>query len=122
MWHVRIVLVQLPQILCGIIRAAAAERSDTEIVAELAEGDSIVAAVEKWSADAVVIGLPEGARVEQACGELLAAQPRTKVLGVTDAGRQVLLCELRPTTTALGQLSPHGLVEAIRNVVHPMSC
>ncbi len=105
--------------LCDIIRTAAAEHVDIEIVAQVEEGDSIVAAVGEFRADAVVIGLPKGAPVERASEELFAAHPRTKVLGVADAGRRVVLCELQPETTTLGELSPEGLVEAIRDAVRP---
>jgi hypothetical protein len=48
------------------------------------------------------------------CRELMAANPRVKVLAVAGDGRRVFLHELRPQTVALGEVSPAGLIDAIR--------
>ena len=49
-----------------------------------------------------------------ACAELLAEQPRTKVLGIEAVAGNAYLYELRPERTPIGAVAPEDIVSAIR--------
>ena len=63
--------------------------------------------------DVVVIGLKESEKPETV-EDLLARYPYARVLGIAGDGRRAYMHELRPHRVALGELSPHQLIEAIR--------
>jgi hypothetical protein len=66
----------------------------------------------------VIIGL--GDQAIPAAGETLLRQlPAVHVLGVTRNRGQGFLYEMRPQRLPLGELSPEGLVTAIRSAADP---
>jgi hypothetical protein len=68
--------------------------------------------------DVVLVG---GNDSEPAAGALalLTRWPRTCVLMITARGHQVLMYQLVPRSTELGEMSPGELIHAIRYAVHP---
>jgi len=61
----------------------------------------------------VIVGL-DAAELPVVCEELVTSHPQIKVLAVAGDGRGAFLYELRPQTSSLGEVSPQGLVDAIR--------
>ncbi len=102
--------------LSDIIEKVVTEHPDMEVVGGLADRGSLVKAAAETGADVVILGLRDS-ELPAACEDLVVAQPRSKVLAVTLDGRRAFLYELRPHTSALGEISPQGLVDAIRAAV-----
>ena len=99
--------------LGGIVESIVAAQHDMEVVARLDARASLAEAAVGLSADVVIVGL-EAAELPMVCEELVLAHPQIKVLAVAGEGRGVFLYELRPQTSPLGEVSPQGLVDAIR--------
>ena len=66
--------------------------------------------------DVVIAGVNNSEPGERARA-LLARWPRSHVLIITARGEQVVLYELQPQSTDLGEISPTRLVQAIRSAV-----
>jgi hypothetical protein len=98
----------MPGLLSDIVRHAVLAQTDMALVAA-----PRVRGLALGEADVVVVGLPTARQAEE-CSRLLYANPTAKVVAIgTDDGRASLY-ELTPQCVALGDLSPEGLVEAIR--------
>jgi DNA-binding NarL/FixJ family response regulator len=72
------------------------------------------AAVKKTRADVVILNEP-AIGPPQNYQELLYSRPPLGVLSITSDGRQFFLHKLRPVRTALGEVSPDSLVQAIQS-------
>jgi DNA-binding NarL/FixJ family response regulator len=113
----RIVLVDMPRILREIIEQAVGGEPDLELVQARSE-PGLRAAVESSGADFVISGADyDFAEVAR----LLEERPRLRVLAVTGDGREGFLYELRPTRTALGEVSRQTIVNAIRGAHYTTS-
>lgn len=84
-----------------------------EIAGDLPSSTGMLAAAAQTRPNVVVLGVRE-ARLPDDCRSLLEAFPRVRVLAVVDDGRRAFVYELRPQETALGEVSPEGLLDAIR--------
>jgi DNA-binding NarL/FixJ family response regulator len=104
--------------LCDIITDIVERQRDMYVVRVLETRDGLLAAAEASPADVVILGLFDST-LPHVCNELLAAHPKMKVLAVVGNGRRLFLHELQPQTVALGEVSPRGLIEAIRAAVRP---
>jgi DNA-binding NarL/FixJ family response regulator len=113
LWRIRILLVELPRILRDIISDVVAQERDMEVVRVLETRDALLTAVQESPADVVILGLADTA-LPEVCDELVGAHPQMKVLAVAGDGRGVFLHELRPQTLSLGEVSPQGLIDAVR--------
>jgi DNA-binding NarL/FixJ family response regulator len=109
----RILLVEMPRMLCDIITDVVASQPDMVVVGELPERADLLPAVNRTRADVVVLGLPDS-DLPNECGPLFDAHPRSRLLGVAADGRRAFLYELRPQRIPLGEVSPQGLLDAIR--------
>ena len=113
MTPIRVLLVGMAPILRDIVRQAVERQEDMEVVAEAAEGHRLRAEVEGSGAGVVIVGLEDADAVE-ACAAVVAERPATKVLGLEADGRRGILYALRVPRVALDDLSPEGLVAAVR--------
>ncbi len=104
--------------LCDIIAHAIASESDMEVVGEVAGRAHLGATAQATEADVVILQL-DSLELPTECGALFDARPRIKLLGVAADGRRTFLYDLQPQRTALGEVSPQRLVEAIRAAVRP---
>ena len=98
-----------------IVRETVTATADMDVVGEL-EGDTpISAAIRQFAPDAVVV---DSAHPELRAGAgsiLTAAAGGLRLLTVEASGRESFLYTLRPVKTALGELSPERLLDAIRD-------
>jgi len=99
----------LSDIITGLVRT----QDDMVVVGVVEPGVNLLAAL--WAArpDIVILGLDD-ASAGPVSQRLLSLWPDLKVMGVSADGRSGCLYELRPHRVPLGDLSAHGLVEAIR--------
>jgi DNA-binding NarL/FixJ family response regulator len=93
------------------------EQPDIEIVGELDDPLGLLLAAGRTHADVVILGLND-AEFPGVSTHLLSEYPHIKILGVTEDGRRAYLYELRPQKVAVGEVSPQGLLKAIRSAVH----
>jgi hypothetical protein len=77
------------------------------------EPDEILAAVRERDVRVVLLPLADD-ELPALGGQLLAAKPSLKVLGITEQGRAASLFELKPVRRPLGELSAQGLADAVR--------
>jgi chemotaxis response regulator CheB len=112
--RIRVLVVKVPGILGEIITSIVANEPDMEIVGDVADYRELLPMTRTTSADAVIIGLENG-ELPGVCEELLDERPRVTLLGVHGDGRHAFVYALRPERVPIGDVSPAGLVEAIRS-------
>ena len=109
---IRILISQMAPLLADIIAPIVAAQPDMRIVGR-AEGDAnLVKAAERCRADVIILG--QGPSTERRYDELLYSCSHLKIIELVDEGRSGLLFELRPQRVLLGEMSPPGLLDAIR--------
>ncbi len=113
MRRTRIVLAGISRMLSDIITDVVTSQADMEMVGMVADPGMLATTVAEADADVVVLGVPD-AELPSEYTMLLGARPQTRLLGVSGDGRRAFLYELRPHRSALGEVSPQALVEAIR--------
>lgn len=114
MRRIRILLAGMPRMLLDMITDIVALHAEMMIAGRMQDTADLRAAVKKARADIVILNEP-------AIGpppnyeELLYSRPHLGVLSITSDGRQFFLHKLRPVRTALGEVSPDSLVQAIQS-------
>ena len=111
--RIRILLAEVPRLLREIIESVVAGQGDMSIVGVIATREPVIAALEETPADVVIVGL----RNEETAADLtpiLYERPRVKLLAISRDGGSTTVYELRPFSVPLIDVSPTGLVDAIR--------
>ena len=114
MRRIRILLAGMPQILADLITDIVALHPEIMIAGKTQDTADIRAAVRKIRADVVILNEPAIGQSEDR-QELLYSRPRLGVLSISSDGRQFSVHELRPVRTALGEVSPESLIQAIQS-------
>ncbi len=99
--------------LSDIVADTIGNQTDMDVVGELRTRAGLQAGVRDAFADVVIMGLDD-LDLPSECLALFDAYPTIRVLGVSSDGRSASLYELRPHRLPLGEVSPDGLVQAIR--------
>lgn len=99
--------------LSDIIRDIVKGQADMDLVGAVSDLKTLPATVVATDADVVVAGLPNADLPEDYL-PLFHTKPRVRLLGVSADGRRGFLYVLRPQWSELGELSPSGLIDAIR--------
>jgi DNA-binding NarL/FixJ family response regulator len=118
---IRVLLAGLPRMLRDIVATVLASQADIVVVGTVPEMEDLAHATGLSNANIIVLGL-EGAELPAACTELLCAHPSVTVLGVTGDGRQAIRLRMRPERAEIGEVSPQGLVDAIRAAASSNIC
>jgi DNA-binding NarL/FixJ family response regulator len=113
--RVRILIGEMPQMLRDIVEDTVRLQPDMELV-NWRGGRDFATAVKRGQAEVVIVG-GRGQEGPAAHERLLLEDPRLKVLVVSEDGRAAHLLELRQVPIA--EVSPQGLVDAIREAVAP---
>lgn len=100
--------------LSDIITDIVTSQPDMEMVGTVTDGAAAAVTVSETDADVIVLGLPD-AELPSEYAALLSARPQTRLLGVSGDGRRAFLYEVRPHRSALGEVSPEALIDAIRS-------
>ena len=114
---IRILLAAMPRMLRDIVERVIRSQPDMLVVGVMGvvgTSDALNSEVQRLKPNVVVLGL-EADTAWNACDSLLYENPHTRLLAVTDDGRGATLCELRPHRVRIGNVSPEGLVSAIRH-------
>jgi len=102
----------LRDILCN----AMTDEADLAVAGLLAEGEALLAGIERTRPDVVVLGVGEHHTHEEVTA-LLWACPRIKVVTVSANGRQAMIHGLRPHVDQLGEASPQDLLSVVRAAI-----
>ena len=108
---VRVLLLEMPQLLRGLLEHAVQAHGDCELVRDTRR--TFAMAVEPALApDIVILGLTaeEDTSLVPA---LFARWPQAQVMTVMQAGDDAAVYELRPRRRSLGQMSPQEVVDAL---------
>jgi len=103
--------------LTEILADSLAPQPDMELVDDSVADGSLLGAAQRSHADVVIVARDDG----EGAGydDVLYGSSRLKVIEISGQGRSGSLHELRPRRLALGELSPLGLVDAIRAAALP---
>lgn len=107
--------------LRDIVATVLASQHDIVIVGTVAGMDDVARATGSANAHIIVLGL-DGAELPASCSDLLCEHPGVTVLGVTGDGRQAIRLQMRPERAEIGEVSPQGLVDAIRAAAGSRIC
>lgn len=108
----RIVLYGLPPLMSDIVCDILAGRPGVELVADVAAGGDLHAAVKEHGASHVVSRL-EGSRFPKACDELVEDRACLHVIGLSDGGDDGWVYRLRAELSTLGSFSTDGFLAAL---------
>ncbi len=127
---IRVVLATMPALLGDIVRdTLAANHDDVAILAEVETRGEIASAVRRTDADVAVLGVASQDDLSDFLGSLLADHPRLAVIALASDGRNGCVYRLKPISSAIEDVSPASLMQAIRAtaamdvhpVIHPFS-
>ena len=96
-----------------VIGSAISTASDMAIVGTIDDGESLTASLDRADADVLIIGTADEAAA-RALEPLLYERPRLTLLTVANDGRSTTVHALRPYRGVLSDVSPLGLIDAIR--------
>lgn len=103
----------MPAMLHDIVGNALLSQSDIDIIGQLPALHRVEELTSYGPSDMVVVGLTDS-DLPEPCMAFIRRAPSNRVIGIAANGRRSMLCVLAPKTTELGEISPEGLVEAIR--------
>ena len=116
MHQIRIVLAHMPGMLRGILRETLSGERDFELVVELPEHGGLAGLVSRLQPDVVLFGVTDREGIDSAL-PLFQAHPGVRLVAMAEDGRRAVLYELRPHAVPIGEVSPDGLIDAIRLAV-----
>jgi hypothetical protein len=112
---VDVVLIDLNEVLTGIVAGILESDPDVRIAATRQSDGSLDAAVGALPVDVAIVA-GETADLGGPLRDLLCRRPRLRALAVGGDGAETVLYELRPHRTELGELSPPALLRAVKAV------
>ena len=102
--------------LADIVRRVLGEAHDLDVVDLSGDPEDLMDSLEYHRPDVLITGVRPKESIEQ-FASLLRAHPSLRIFALEGDGRRAVLYELQPHTVPLGDVSPEGLIEAIRSTV-----
>ena len=116
--EIRLLFASLPTMLSEIVRDAVEAQPDMEILYEARTLAELEGA--RWGrADVIVVAAEQGALPAE-CTRLMYERPHTRTLSISPDGRLTALWRLLPHGVTMEDVSPEGLVAAIRDLSPPL--
>jgi DNA-binding NarL/FixJ family response regulator len=112
---IRILLAGLPRIMREIVERALRDAPDMEVIGALDALDALDARLGALEPDVLVVGLGAEGDAPR-LDPLLYRMPRLTCLASAGDARRAFLYELHPRATPVRDVSPDGLVQAIRSI------
>jgi DNA-binding NarL/FixJ family response regulator len=106
----------MPRMLRDVCKQLIVEQPDMEVVGEFGNGVELLLATGQTRPDIIILGV-EGSGLPGIGSHLFTEFPHVKLLGVTADAQHLSLYELRPYKGLIGDVSPQGLLDAIRTSV-----
>ncbi len=110
----RIVVARIPKLLREIVVDTLAQEEDMEVLAEVA-GDAELAELMAGVCPDIMVAGCEPGELGSAFDEVLLWHPRLRILAISGSARRAFLYQLRPSVRELDEVSPQGLLRAIRH-------
>jgi DNA-binding NarL/FixJ family response regulator len=112
--EIRVLLLDLTEIVAGIVGRAISPHDDIEIVGSVSDVRDLELLAEAQQADLVITAYrPEESNLSR-FDAVLTSRPGLRVLAIENEGRTACMYALLPQTRELGPLSPKTLIEFIR--------
>jgi hypothetical protein len=111
--RIRILIAGMPQFLADVVRDTLNGHADLDLVDDDCAAEVLLTPEALEMPDVLIVGL-NGGVLPAFCAPLLYGNPQMKVLAVSATGHDSALFELRPHRVALGNVTPDGLLAAIR--------
>ena len=112
---VRVLLLEMPQLLRGLLEHAIQRRSDWELLKSTRSARAVFTSPGA-PPDIVVLGLT-AAEDDTLVPAVFARWPQAQVMTVKEAGDEAVVYELRPRRRDLGQVSPDEMIDTLREAV-----
>jgi hypothetical protein len=112
---IRVLLLEMPQLLRDILEQEVHTRSDCELVKD-GRGVLQLLTERVVAPDVVIIGLT-GREDEALVPAVFARWPGVHVMTVMPTGNDLMVYELTPKQEELAPMSPAGIVDSLRNAV-----
>jgi DNA-binding NarL/FixJ family response regulator len=112
---IRVLLAGLPRILREIVEHALAEAQDIEVVGTVEALGAVNGNLAQLQPDVLIVGLDDESDATR-LDRFLYEMPRLTCLAIAGDARRAFLYELQPRAKPLGDVSPGGLVRAIRTL------
>ena len=112
----RVLLLEMPQLLRGILEKAIQARADCELL-NLTTRTVPMCADTSRSPDAVILGITDDTDATL-LPALFARWPNARVMTVTLPGEEAAIYELQPLQRAFRQMSPAEIIDTLHRVVH----
>ena len=102
--------------LADIVQRVLAEAPDLDVVYSPNGAERLMDTLSQHDAEVLVTGVGPSQSVDQ-FASLLRAHPSLRIFALEGDGRRAVMYELQPHTVPLGDVSPEGLIDAIRSTV-----
>lgn len=112
---IRVLLAGLPRIMREIVEHALVEAPDMEVVGRLDAIGELSGTLHHTQPDVLVVGLDDESHATK-LDRYLYEMPRLACLAIAGDARRAFLYEMHPRAKPLGDVSPAGLVQAIRSL------
>jgi hypothetical protein len=110
----RVLLLGVRQFLADVVKGLVEDQPDIQIAPDTIAPDALLAVHAKDLPHVVIVEADDDG-IPAVCGPLLSARPTIRVLAITADGRDTTCYESRPCRRRLGNVSPGGLLTAIRD-------
>jgi hypothetical protein len=111
----RILLIGLPRLLAEIVTELVGREPDLALVGAVELTPGVVSNADRLDADVAILGSHD----ESLIASLVTERPRLKILALAGDSHEAWLYSLGRERTPLGELSPEGLVAAVRRAAKP---
>jgi DNA-binding NarL/FixJ family response regulator len=112
----RVLLLEMPQLLRGIFEQAIEARADCELLDLRARSFPMFADTSQ-SPDVVIVGITDE-KDATLLPALFARWPNAQVMTVTLPGEKAAIYELKPIEHAFRHMSPAEIIDTLHRVVH----
>jgi hypothetical protein len=115
----RVLIAGLDRLLCDLVTRLVNAQPDMQVAGTLRPAEDLLVAAARTNASIALLSIEESDLVG-AANRMLGDRPPLRLVALQDGGREVVVPELRPYLVRYGELSPDGLVQAIRTASQPL--
>jgi hypothetical protein len=103
----------MPNLIMDLIGGMLSKDPELDVVARLAEGESLRTAVQRYQADVLIIGQREAIPMDMLPAEAFSCSP-AKLVTIGHTAKDGMVWVLRPDGTPINELSPDTLTAVAR--------
>jgi hypothetical protein len=117
--EIRLLVASLPSMLREIVRSAIEAQPDMAILYEAGTLEEMARAPRTYDVDVIVVAA-EQARLPKECARMMYLRPHPRTLSISPDGTATAMWRLLPQGVRMENVSPDGLVGAIRDLGRPL--